>query len=179
MEQPKYTSCLRPLNTEILVKQLYEGKSINLVGHPDAGRARMLDDIERCATATKHIRLNMKAYRNSYEALLKSIATQMGIAYHEDTSMADLTGIISRQSVKVFMLIDNFDAVLDNPELDSKYTRSFFDTLNSLKTNPIFRSCVRRRSRMKIHLFTSVVEILVHRGWNCKGKDCGIWILKM
>ena len=133
MEQPKYTSCLRPLNTEILVKQLYEGKSINLVGHPDAGRARMLDDIVRCATATKHIRLNMKAYRNSYEALLKSIATQMGIAYHEDTSMADLTAIISRQSVKVFMLIDNFDAVLDNPELDSKYTRSFFDTLNSFK----------------------------------------------
>ena len=110
MKEPKYLSCLRPLNTQILVEELYKGKSINLVGHPDAGRARMLDDIERCATATKHIRLNMKEFRHSYDALLKSIATQMGIDYDENTSMEDLTGRISRESVKVFMLIDNFDA---------------------------------------------------------------------
>ena len=136
MEQPKYTSCLRPLNTELLVRELRAGKAINLVGHPEAGRERMLDDIQACVTTVKHIRLNMKNYAGSYNALLESIADQMGITFNEKTSLGELVGAISRESVKCFILIDYFDAVLDNPELDSQYTRSFFDTLNSFKNKP-------------------------------------------
>jgi len=133
MKKPEYISCLRPLNTALLVKDLREGKSINLVGHPKAGRERMLDDIQECMTTVKHIRLNMKNYVGSYDALLESIADQMGINYNDKTSLGELVGAISRESVKCFILIDNFDAILDNTELDKKYTRSFFDTLNSLK----------------------------------------------
>jgi len=136
VEQPKYTSCLRPLNTELLVRELRAGKAINLVGHPEAGRERMLDDIQACVTTVKHIRLNMKNYAGSYNALLESIADQMGITFNEKTSLGELVGAISRESVKCFILIDYFDAVLDNPELDSQYTRSFFDTLNSFKNKP-------------------------------------------
>lgn len=137
MPKTNYTSCLRPANTALLVKLLHQGSSINLIGQPEAGRKRMLDDIEQCVTTVKHIRLNMKTYTGSYNALCKSIAEQVGILYTENIAFEEVVLGISRLQTKIFILIDNFDAALNNPDLHKSYNRSFFDGLNSLrnKTN--------------------------------------------
>ena len=132
-----FTHCLRPVFTERLVQLLQRGRSINLVGAEGAGRERLLTDLQQCALPdTQKVLVNLKSYRESYDGCLRAIWTQFGQDGSPPESLSALIERCDGRSAQVWLLLDNFDALLDNPAVDPKYDTTFYDALNYCRNKP-------------------------------------------
>lgn len=134
MMSEKFSHCLRPTFTESLVKDLQEGRSLNLVGESGQGRWRLLEDVKNCHLRnTLILEVNMRSYKQSYEGFVQTLRQQAG-----ETASGDLGSLLTaleQRSQKVVFWLHDFDALLDNPEIDERYNTDFADSLNSIKNH--------------------------------------------
>jgi len=131
-----FDHCLYPIFTESLVKRLRERTSINLIGKVENGRSRILEGIQKCdSEEVKVVLVNMKVYRKSYRGFIEELNQQMD--FNERTApkdLADWMNKIASKKQQICVLLDYFDALLGDIEIDEKYRdQTFVDKINSLK----------------------------------------------
>lgn len=131
----RFAQCLRPLFTENLVKDLQAGISLNLVGDPGQGRWRLVEDLQKCSLENMLIlAVNMKSYKRSYPGFVEALWQQLDEATGRGDLGQLLTTLEQHQQQVIFWLHD-FDAILDNIEIDPLYNLQFIDSLNSIKNH--------------------------------------------
>ncbi|OQW94048.1 MAG: hypothetical protein BWK79_07945 [Beggiatoa sp. IS2] len=134
MRVEKFSHCLRPVFTESLVKDLQEGRSLNLVGENGQGRWRLLEDVEKCHLRnTLILAINMKSYKQSYDGFVQALWQQAGETAGSD--LGSLLTVLEQQPQKIVFWLHDFDALLDNPDIDERYNTNFTDSVNSIKTH--------------------------------------------
>ncbi len=157
----RFSHCLFPLFTRQLLAELESGRSINLVGQRAQGTGRLLDDLEPLAPAhISLLRLNMHDQRQSHAALIDGLwhqAKARGITRAEAKQPDSLTSWCDTllDEVRVWLLLDRFDTLLDDPERDSRYHCRFFrDEINSLRNRPqilLLTQTAKPHNRYSIH----------------------------
>jgi hypothetical protein len=129
-----FDHCLRPEYTQIIVRDLHRGKSINLIGSEGIGRERLLQDIQQSDLPdTETILINLKSYKESYDALILHIWDLMGKQGKKPRNLSELIDRAENKNGRVLLLLNNFDALLDNPKADPKFDMRFYDALNYIR----------------------------------------------
>jgi hypothetical protein len=131
----RFAQCLRPLFTENLVKDLQAGISLNLVGDPGQGRWRLVEDLRKCSLEnTLIVAVNMKSYKQSYDGFVHELWRQ----FDETAEKGDLGPLLTaleKRNQQVIFWLHEFDALLNNPDIDPHYNLQFMDSLNSIKNH--------------------------------------------
>ncbi|GAK60396.1 hypothetical protein U27_00287 [Candidatus Vecturithrix granuli] len=131
---PNYEHCLRPVFTERIVQLLQCGRSVNLIGAEGTGRERLLDDIRTCELPeTTIISVNLKSYQENYDGLMREIWVQTGKTGEQAQNLSALIEQCEHRNGQIFLLLYNFDALLGDPHIDSRYDVAFYDALNACK----------------------------------------------
>lgn len=130
-----FSHCLRKEYTKSILYQLVDKRrSFNLTGNPGGGRTRLIDDICQCTIpGISIIRVDFKIYVNRFSELISRIYSQMKLRGELPDRLGKLFEIEENPSSYYILLINNYDAVLDNIRLDSKYNEDFYCDLNSIK----------------------------------------------
>ncbi|MCI0471468.1 MAG: ATP-binding protein [Candidatus Aminicenantes bacterium] len=132
MAKEKY---LREEFTGYMIKLMLENRiSINLIGDKGTGKTRLLEDI--CSsglTGVKIVRVDLKAYENTYSGLLREMHSQLGLKGEIPPKLGEIFAGFENHQDKYLILMDNYDALLDNPQVDQGYDVGFFDDLNYIK----------------------------------------------
>jgi hypothetical protein len=132
-----YTHCLRPVFTERIVQLLQKGRSINLIGAEGSGRGRLLDDIQRCELPnTRIVLVNLKSYRESYAGFIQAVWAQLGQDGDKPATLSELIERCEAGNDQIWLFLNNFDDLLDNPQVDPKYDTTFYDALNACRNKP-------------------------------------------
>ena len=131
---------LRPVFTERIIQLLQNGRSINLIGAEGTGRKRLLEDIRDSKIPNTTIALvNMKTCYKRYDSLIRDVWEQWG---NEGEKPDTLSELIERYEEKceqrMWLFLDNFSALLDEPEVDQHYDTTFYDTLNYCRNKAHF-----------------------------------------
>jgi len=151
---PDYTHCFRKSFTQSLYLKLVNGNSINLVGPKFTGRQRLLDDIAALAQQDGYtaVVVDMNHWKHHYEGCVEHAQEQLLLAAPaaaaEEASKSivpanHLSSALASQIAlhkRIILLLNNFDAVLDNPR--QRFPKTFFDDLNSLRHKPNLSLCV-------------------------------------
>lgn len=154
---PTYEHCLRPVFTERIVQLLQRGRSVNLVGTEGTGRKRLLDDIRECELPeTTIISVNLKSYRENYDGLMRELWVQTGKTGEQPQNLGALIEQCEHRNGQIFLLLYNFDALLGDPHIDSRYDVAFYDALNACKNRANFALlCVTRRPHNQSIVFVN------------------------
>lgn len=141
--------CLRPSFTARLSQDLDRGAAVNLIAVAGQGATRLLADLQWLA-ATGQARgprlvANLKRYRASLAGLTQDLWRQSGLAGTAPASFGDLCDRLEREAVSGVLLLDHFDALLANPDLDPGYDDGFLDALNALRNRGLGLVCVSAR----------------------------------
>jgi len=132
-----FADCLRPAFTELLVKKLVAGQTINLIGQHGQGRRRTITDLRKWLPDTLLVlHVDMKSYRQSYAGFIESLWLQTGNSGEAPDDLARLLKGLQEQTGRILFILHNFDALRSYPDLDPKYNPRFFDHLNSIKNHP-------------------------------------------
>lgn len=131
--------CLRPTFTRNLIHTLLERRrSVNLIGPPGCGKRRLLEDVRDCKLPdTLVLLLDLRAHKQSYTGFLDELWRQC--PHSGGKASQDLGKLVTKlenSGQRVLLLLDHFDALLDNPDIDPKFDARFHDHLNSLKNHP-------------------------------------------
>ncbi|EIJ41041.1 hypothetical protein BegalDRAFT_0117 [Beggiatoa alba B18LD] len=120
--------------TELMIKELNQHHAVNLCGFAEYGRERVLQDIKSYPPDNTLVLLvNMKTCRNRYVSFLQAMSAQAGSQNITAQSWGDIVNALEQQPKQVFLLLENFDALMDTVELDAAYQLDFLDNLNALK----------------------------------------------
>jgi hypothetical protein len=134
-------TALRPEYTELLAKELTK-QSLNIYGEAGQGQWRLLEDLQTVLhnENTQVFLLNMKNYAASYHGFIVDITGQLqqhipSAKEKNCTDLAQFLTVFDEVAVgqHIVLLLHNFDALLDNPQLDEAYDVNFFNGLNALK----------------------------------------------
>jgi hypothetical protein len=128
--------CLREEFTRYIIEQLIDKRqSINLVGEKGTGKTRLLEDIRDCKLAgVKVILVDLKAHVNTYNGLLREIHRQLGLKEKMPGKLDRLFDSLEKEPVLYLVFLDNYDALLGNPDMDYKgYNVDFFNDLDFIK----------------------------------------------
>lgn len=132
---PDCEHCLRPAFTQGLLKTLFAGSSVNLIGPGGSGRGRLIEDLRLCAAAERLVlQVDMKTWKESYEGFIEHLSHQFGTAGGKKPR--DLGAVVERLHKNgrgALLLLHHFDALLNNPDVDPGFGVRFFDQLNSLR----------------------------------------------
>ena len=134
-----YAHCLRPNFTRNLVHALLDRhRSVNLIGPPGCGKRRLLEDLRDCKPPdTLVLLVDLRAYKQSYAGFLGDLWRQTSQPNAKPPQeLGKLVTKLEDSGQRVLLLLDNFDALLDNPDIDPKFDARFHDHLNSLKNHP-------------------------------------------
>src|SRR4030042_6539865 len=132
-----YDHCLRPVFTERIVQLLQRGRSINLIGAKGTGRERLLEDIRRCNLPnTKMVLINLKGYRENYDGFIQAIWLELNGEGEPPNTLIELIERYEECNEQLFIFLYNFDALLNDLQVDQKYDASFYDTLNYIRNRP-------------------------------------------
>lgn len=141
----EFGHCLRSEFTRKILDALIEKRwSLNIIGSKGSGKTRLLLDIQNSIppeTGCNYVNVNLKAYVNNYPGLLREIHRQLQREDEVPQRLAHLfpSAATSKESGPPapfhILLMDNYDALLDNTKLDGKYDKDFFDDLNFIKNN--------------------------------------------
>lgn len=130
-----YNNSLRPAFTEHISNLLEKNRSINIFGLEGSGRKRLLDDIKKNSRVKiKTVIVNMKSYKESYAGLIDYMSQLLCVVDKKPKNLSELIDCLDFKDQKIFILLHNFDALLDNPSMDSLYDIEFFNALNYIKS---------------------------------------------
>ena len=142
MADPTETA-LHPQLTRRLLRQLSEGRSINLIGRPAQGSQRVLDDIHRAAPGgVTCLRTNCHDYRMSHHRLIDSLWQQAKANGCASSSrrVPDTLGELAAKlhgAQAVWLTLERLDTLIGEVERDDRYNCNFFrDELNALRNTP-------------------------------------------
>jgi hypothetical protein len=129
-----FSHCLRINLTPYILKELIQQRSaINLIGSKGIGRSRLLEDLKKCDIPnTLVIKVDMKSYRLDYESFLDDIATQLKVKRSSNLLLPLFDDFEKTSKQMILLLMDNFDAIVDYPEVDNHYDGKFASSLNNL-----------------------------------------------
>ncbi|MDW7695974.1 hypothetical protein R9C00_25880 [Flammeovirgaceae bacterium SG7u.111] len=138
-----FDHALRPVTTENIYKNLDRGVSLNVYAAKDKGMDRMLEDLEQAArrhqTAVEVIHLTMRYFVDKFEEFGKQLYPKLGLK-EQATPSGSLESAIdttfTQQNKKCWIFLEEFDALLDNPEIDAGFDNPFYGYLNILKQHP-------------------------------------------
>ena len=141
---PQLDHCLFPAFTLRLLRELGDGRSINLIGRREQGASRVLDDLEKAAAGSAVVlRVNMHDHRHSYKTLVDGLWRQAkagGVVKTNRKAPEDLPALcdaIKTNSAPIWMIFENFHDLLDDPERNERYDCDFFrNELNHLRNRP-------------------------------------------
>lgn len=130
---------LRPQLTQSLLDTLKK-QSVNVHGPHGQGQERLLEDLNRLAQEDGFIvfKLDMKRWSDDYEGMIGEISRQLHRQLPEAGQINDLGQFASAldahaANTSVLLMLNRFDALLDNTaHLDPKFEQ-FFRHLNSLR----------------------------------------------
>jgi hypothetical protein len=152
---------LRPEYTELLAKELNK-QSVNIYGESGQGQWRLLEDLKELLSHENRLvfLLNMKSYAASYQGFIADISGQLkqqSPAAKEKT-IADLAQFLTvfdeyATSQYMVLLLHNFDALLDNPQLDEAYDVNFFNALNALRNSGHRLLCITVKPHNQSQVF--------------------------
>lgn len=128
---------LRPDFTVKIFKLLEEGRSINLISTKGNGASRLLEDIKKKSqsNSTTVFKVDIKQFRHNYDGFLAIFKNEhtMNLALPSiNSSFPTLLKAQLENYPKIFLLLDNFDCILDDK--DQRFPKSFFDDLNSIRS---------------------------------------------
>ena len=157
-------SFLRPVYTDYLFKQLQK-QSLNVYGSARQGRERLLVDLHELAKPAGILVLtaNMKAYAKNYEGFIKDLTRQLANQLTITDTSLSLEQLIDQHSQQktVWILLQHFDAILDNTQLDKQFGIAFFDQMNALKNRPrCFLLCMTERPFRQYQLYAEKIHSL-------------------
>ncbi|MCP4109151.1 MAG: ATP-binding protein [Desulfobacteraceae bacterium] len=125
---------LRPAQTKLVIQRLQRGDSINLFGKTGIGKTRLLEDIRKSGLENTHIiHISFQGYQNSYEGFSRAIRSEFGIEENFSTSLDGTIEEMQKKEKQNFILIDDFQYLPENPDIDPAYNQQFIDNLNSIK----------------------------------------------
>ncbi|MBW2663340.1 MAG: ATP-binding protein [Deltaproteobacteria bacterium] len=125
---------LRPEMTRYIIQRLERGHSINLHGPPGLGKTRMLEDIRDggiegiCVTF-----VSFRGYCASYGGFCRAVAAAGGVTGKTPDSMSTVVQELTRTGKSVFLLIDDFQYLPENPDVDPRFDQRFIEALNCIK----------------------------------------------
>jgi len=161
---------LRPEYTRYLFNQLQKN-SLNIYAPHGQGQLRLLEDLQQLAQVEGDwvFLIKMKSYAESYSGFVQALAKQLIVFMPEIEpkkllSLADIFAILESVEApqrRLFLLHD-FDALLDNPQIDPAYNVDFFNSLNALKNQGHRLVCITERSHNKSQVF---VGGKAHSSW--------------
>lgn len=132
-----YQQCLRPIFTENIVKLLQRGTSVNLIGETGQGRSRLLADIQKLSLEnTLILCVNMRTCRESYTGFIRELWRQLQNGREQPADLGQLMTQFEESDKKIWILLDNFDSLLNNPQIDKHFDVTFFDHLNAMRNSP-------------------------------------------
>jgi hypothetical protein len=128
-----FDHAFRPEMTKnLLQKMCLHGQCLNLYGRKGIGKGRMLQDLKKCEPElrnSKFIPIDMKYHVENHARFLEKLARECGVVGQNLGQIIDKT----KEKAHLFLLLDNFEEVFDNPKKDKHYNSDFFDELNGLK----------------------------------------------
>jgi hypothetical protein len=133
-------TALRPEYTKSLVKKLND-KPLNIYGKSGQGQLRLLKDLkELLHNENKLIFLleDMNNYSASYQGFIADITGQLKEYFHTvEEKIKNLKQFLAvfdkyADGKHMVLLLNNYDALLDNTQLDEAYDMAFFNDLNTL-----------------------------------------------
>ncbi|MCP4349601.1 MAG: hypothetical protein GY795_29320 [Desulfobacterales bacterium] len=129
------THFLRPALTKLVIQRLQRGDSLNLFGEPGIGKTRLLDDIYDSGLKNTIItKVSFRGYQNNYEGFCRAICSEGRFQKISSTSLSEIIEEFQMVEGKQdFILIDDFQYLPENPDIDPAYNQQFIDNLNSIK----------------------------------------------
>jgi hypothetical protein len=138
--------CLRPFFTARISQALDRGAAINLVAPKGHGGDRLLADLKQLANAGQargpRLVANLQRYRTSLGGLTAFLWHQTALADPAPKTFGELCARLESHAVGGALLLDRFDALLGNPDLDPGYDDRFLDALNALRNRGLGLVCV-------------------------------------
>ena len=149
--QPDCGFCLRPAFTLRLSAELNRGAAINLVAKPGQGAGRLLEDLQGLPARGPRLVANLKRYRGSLAGMLRDLWYQARLGGNPPLSLGGLSERLERDVPGAALLLNHFDALLDNPDLDPGFDDRFIDALNALRNRGLSLICVSAE-RIQTHV---------------------------
>jgi len=144
LPQPDFSTLLfdhslRPAFTEKIAKNLLlQRTSVNLYGEDGTGKRRVFADMQKAFRNVGFeeytpIVLDFKNFAYKYAGMLREVHHQMGGQDEMYANFNDFFKDIEQQNHWYILVLEHFDAILDNPKIDPYFNPQFFDDLNYLK----------------------------------------------
>jgi len=125
---------LRPTLTRLIIKRLQNGDSLNLYGKPGIGKTRLLEDIRKAKISdTLVILVSFHGYQHSYAGFCRAIWAESELQGTPPLSFNEMIKQIAEKGKQVFLFIDDFQYISNNPDIDPAYNSDFINALNTLK----------------------------------------------
>jgi hypothetical protein len=131
-----FKHCFRKDFTRIIFKELTIDRiSINIIGKKGNGKTRLIRDLEKinCENIDV-IYINMKEYVFNFGRMIEDIRDMVNIDETKITnnSISEVFEVADKNIYYIFC-IDNYDAILQELNMDNKFNEEFFNDLNSIK----------------------------------------------
>jgi len=152
---------LHPTFTKYLFNELQKN-SLNIYAPHGQGQLRLLEDLKQLLEAEGDLvfLLKMKSYAESYNGFIQQISNQIvnqlpEIESQTLSSFGDISTVLDKYAEKrrSVLLLHDFDALLDNPQIDESYDVNFFNNLNALKNKSHRLVCITERPHNQSQVF--------------------------
>jgi hypothetical protein len=125
---------LRPTLTKHIIQRLERGDSLNLYGKPGIGKTRLLEDIRKAKLPdTLVILVSFRGYQHSCAGFCRAIWAESELQGKPPASFNEMIEQIAEEGKQVFLLIDDFQYILKNPDIDADYNQDFVNALNAVR----------------------------------------------
>ncbi|MBF0464791.1 MAG: hypothetical protein HQK88_08865 [Nitrospirae bacterium] len=147
----EFKDCLRPEFTELVLTKISTGAAFNVHGNEGTGKARLIEDlikvIENGITVngvalsrsnTKIAHINMKPYKENYDGSIIDLCNQLKLPVKNGKRQKRILEIIQEANLnngRIFIFLDNFDAIFNNLKTDVKYDLIFLGYINAIKND--------------------------------------------
>jgi len=152
---------LRPTYTALLLKELNK-QSLNVYGERGQGQWRLLMDLQIVLQEQGDVvfLVNMKNYAESHAGFIADLKKQLAQSF-PDAAVKIATGLAQvltalekcAEGKRIVLLLHDFDAILNNPQIDPKYGVEFFNHLNALRNQGNRLVCITESPHSQAQVF--------------------------
>lgn len=140
---PSITQHFYPQTCETLYNELTKKScSLNFIGEAGRGRSGVLMDLKQKLQSKKHpvALVHMREYVDSYAGFLNELYKQLKLRPQsaQGKSLVDLCRQLEERKSFTFLLLDDFDALMGNPDIAVEYQKQqFIDQIRSIKSTDV------------------------------------------